>query len=234
MRCSCLSLAVGCSSSGPPATNGATFKTSGGGSNGSETGASSGGSSQTNGSSGGLTGGGETSGGTSGGGVMGCQSACNLPGQYCDDAGQCVACLADDQCKSSLQPHCYNDAGPSFGTCVECLVSSHCQLGQVCSPELMCVPGCGDTQEACPPQTPICEGDSGVCVTCLSAAECSGGLVCENGACMECSGPMANYECYQNYKDQFLWVCSPEDNCVQCIMDGDCPTGEHCVGTGCQ
>jgi hypothetical protein len=223
-----VSMAVGCSSSGPPNTNGnesTSRGTAGGRSNGSATAGS--GGSQASGSSGGLTGGRETGGGS--GGRVGCQSACNLPGQYCDDAGECVACLADQECKSTVQPYCYVDAGANYGTCVQCLGSSECPLGQVCSPELLCVPGCGTTN-SCGGETPICEGDSGACVTCLSAHECTSGLVCRDGACTVCK---SDFECYQNYMNPPLWVCSPEENCVQCRIDADCPDGQHCVGTGC-
>jgi len=221
------SVAVGCNNSGPPNTNGSESTSRGTAGDGSSGTGGSGGNSQASGSSGGLTGGRETGGGS--GGVVGCDSACNLPGQYCDDDGQCVSCLADQECKSksSLQPFCYNDAGPYFGTCVECLGSSQCSPGEVCSPQLMCVPGCGTTH-SCSGEAPICEGDSGLCVTCLSASQCSGGLVCESGACMECK---TDFECAMNYPN--LWVCSPENNCVQCRADDDCPDGEHCVGTGC-
>jgi hypothetical protein len=82
----------------------------------------------------------------------------------------------------------------------------------------------------CGGSMPLCEGDSGMCVTCLSAEQCGGGLVCEQGQCMECT---TDYECYLNYTATYLWVCSPENNCVQCRIDADCPQGEHCVGTKC-
>ena len=222
-----LSAAAGCSSPGPGNTDTQSTArgTAGRQSNGSN-GGSTGGSSQTNGSGGNATGPGVTNGGSSGGRV-GCQSECNLPGQFCDDAGLCVACLGNQQCMSP-QPVCYLGSGPSYGTCVQCLKASDCPKGQACNLERLCAPGCLQG-EPCSGDTPICEGDAGVCVSCLSATQCTGGLVCENGACMECT---SDFECSLNYPN--LWVCSPENNCVQCRVDADCPQGEHCVGTGCK
>ena len=224
-----LSLAVGCSPAGPGNTNSSQSTargTVGGQSNGSN-GGSTGSSSQTNSTGGNTTGAGVTNGGSSGGRV-GCESACSLPGQFCDDGGKCVACLGNQQCSSPQQPICYLGAGPAYGTCVQCLKTTDCPKDQACTAERTCGPGCGQG-ETCPEDTPLCEGDAGVCVMCLSAAQCTGGLVCAGGACSECT---SDYECSLNYPN--LWVCSPENNCVQCRIDEDCPEGEHCVGTGCK
>lgn len=196
-------------------------------SNSAGSGAGSGGGTGTSGSAGGNTTGPSGSNTGTSGGPPGCAAACNLPGQFCDDAGQCVVCLDDAQCTSPVQPLCFNDAGPSFGTCVQCLASSNCQPGDICDTSMSCVPGCFDTQ-ACTGQTPIC-ADSGMCVSCLSAAECSGGLVCRQGTCTVCQN---DFECAENYVN--LTVCSPEENCVECVNDADCPVGHPCVGTVCQ
>jgi hypothetical protein len=223
-------LATGCSSSLYQTTTSSHGQTnSAAGSSGASGGSTGGASGE---SSGGNTSGGRTTGeGTSGTGTSsrppGCPQDCTLPGHFCDDAGQCVVCLDNTECHSTLQSLCFNDAGPYYGTCVQCLGSNNCQGGEICDTSMSCVPGCVTT-EACTGQAPICEPDSGMCVTCLSAAECSAGLVCRQGACTVCT---SNFECSQNYAN--LWVCSPEENCVQCEIDADCPNGEHCIGTGC-
>jgi hypothetical protein len=227
------SVAIGCSGSGPANSNGSqsTSRATGGGRSNGETTGAPGGSVSTGGSGGNTTGGGQGSTGTSGGHV-GCDGPCTLPGMFCDDdAGKCVVCLADDQCVfSTAQPHCFLGAGADFGTCVECGVPSDCPLGEICDSEKNCIPGCGQAMP-CSGEAPICEGDSGMCVTCLSAAQCTNGLVCSGGQCTLCT---SDFQCYQNYPNVNLWVCSPEENCVQCRMDSDCPNGEHCVGTGCK
>jgi hypothetical protein len=222
------SMAIGCSGSGPGNTGSqATSRPTAGARTGS-TGATAG-SSPTNGTGGNTSGGGET-GGSSTGNPYRCPDSCKLAGQFCDDAGQCVECLSDSQCKSPEQPHCFlGTTSPYYGDCVECLASNQCDAGEICNPQMNCVPGCAES-DTCTGSTPLCEGDSGACVTCLSAAQCSGGLVCEQGQCMECTD---DFECYLNYTATYLWVCSPENNCVQCRIDADCPDGQHCVGTKC-
>jgi hypothetical protein len=225
----CLSVVGACSPPGPGNTNSSQSTargTVGSRTNGSATGQT-GGSAETNGSGGNTTGSGVTNGGGSGGSVV-CQSACNLPGQFCDDGGQCVVCLGNDQCKSSEQSICFLGLGPYYGTCVQCEKASQCSNGEACNAEHNCVPGCLQT-DSCADATPFCEPDAGVCVQCLSATVCSGGLVCAEGACSQCT---SDYECSMNYAN--LWICSPESNCVQCRVDQDCPEGEHCVGTGCK
>ena len=224
-----LSIAVGCSPPGPGNTNSSQSTargTVGGRSDGSG-GGSTGGSSQTNGSGGSTTGPGVTNGGTSGGRV-GCKSECNLgPDSSATMPDNAWFVSATSQCTTE-QPVCYLGTGPAYGTCVQCLKASDCPKGEACNADRSCAPGC--LQGApCSGTTPYCEGDAGVCVTCLSATECTGGLVCANGACSECT---SDYECYLNYPN--LWVCSPENNCVQCHIDADCPENEHCVGTGCK
>jgi len=222
----CLALFPGCNgtnyySNGAGGQSGG--RSSGGRTNSSGTGGSTG---ESSGSAGGNSSGGASSGGNSTGGSGDCKTPCNLPGQFCSDAGVCVVCLDNSRC-STVQPFCFTDGGPYYGTCVECLGSPDCSPGNVCDSTYTCVPGCQVTN-ACAAPMPIC-ADSGLCVSCLSAADCIGGLICKNGICSECTD---DQECLAQYAN--LSVCSPENNCVQCRQNSDCPAGDTCVGFVCQ
>ena len=156
------------------------------------------------------------------GGLCKTKDDCHLAGLYCTTAGQCVACLTDDQC-ATFGNHC----DPSLNLCVECRVGveSDCPGGWVCEPTThRCILPCGDGG-ACPNDRPLCN-NTGVCSECLSDAYCQGSRspqYCDPtiGQCVNC---------------RLSEDCPPEDDicnpttgrCVQCLNSAGCPAGVPC------
>lgn len=76
------------------------------------------------------------------------------------------------------------------GTCVECVTSAECDLGNVCAHELRtCVPRCRSDADCVGSGRPTCAISSGVCVECTNDTGCSGSTPFCNmdyGTCQQC------------------------------------------------
>ncbi len=168
-----------------------------------------------------------------------CSTECNAFGGSCEsngccvvgtpDAGACTVCTCDDgtcaftgngDCDNGT--NCLTDGGCttkddcpfletcSSGSCVSpasvCSSDSQCGRGTICNFNQVCSPGCDTDQDCVSPGT--CDDTSFTCTnSCSSTAPCPGG-----GADI-CFTQLAQ--------------------CVQCLVDSDCPTGEACIMNSC-
>jgi hypothetical protein len=142
---------------------------------------------------------------------------CGLPDLHCDpSSGQCVACIANDQC---LDPN-YGVCDYALNLCVECGADIDCP-GGTCEPTtLRCILSCADAG-LCPDGL-LCE--HGSCVRCTSNASCTddrGSLLCDTavGQCVEC---LADSDCTPAICDRTT------GRCVQCLNGQSCHDGEEC------
>lgn len=129
-----------------------------------------------------------------------CVGGCDV-GEVCDeDAGECVACLGDDDCEE----------------------------GKVCGPENTCVTCVSNTTcEENSPDTPLCDTVKDACVACLESPDCvgsAGGAVCdvETSQCVEC---ISDADCASD-----LRCDTTSQQCVTCLdrMDCDQPDAAIC------
>ena len=179
-----------------------------------------------------------------------CGSDTDCPmGKHCDPTGAmglgvCNECIKDSDCltgntcvNNKCAPGCASDANcgnmqkcllsGSQGTCVTCITSANCTMGQSCEPnshtcveclqntdcaagnichQNKCVPGCDSSQHCANGQA--CNLSTGTCVDCVSDAEC---------------------------KTTMTPRCDVTQNkCVACLQASDnCPAGQYCAGTTC-
>ncbi len=111
---------------------------------------------------------------------------CDADAPVCDTSGASNVCLPceDSEMGSGVDIGC-DDAAPicvtSMGapTCVECDSDDDCDVGTVCNPASMCVPGCDDDDDcAATPETPVCDVVARTCAECVTDTDCSGVARC--------------------------------------------------------
>jgi len=143
---------------------------------------------------------------------------------------------------------------PSTGTCVQgaCSANADCGAGQICS-GVTCA-SCGTDDNACVAaygSGTICVSGNCVTGTCHTGAQCTGGQSCSvsTHTCGACTG---DADCQASYGNGYL--CNASNACVQgnchdattcsgelcvnnvctpCAGDGDCASGQLCLGGAC-
>ncbi|WP_394828767.1 hypothetical protein [Pendulispora albinea] len=140
---------------------------------------------------------------------------CPLPTLRCDTAsGNCVACLADSDCKDPL-PRC----NPTEHRCVACTTSADCPAGRACE-QHVCITACDDAGKC--PGNATCHAQSHLCKDCQVNADCNNAgndRICEpnTGRCIECldDGPCPPGRSH----------CEKiTGRCVHCVNSSHCPS----------
>jgi len=144
------------------------------------------------------------------GGCMG--SGLRCPGQFCNEAtDSCVQCLNSTHCNDGNV--CTNDACVS-GACQYTNNANACNDGQFCTQNDSCSGGtCVGSGNPCTGGL-FCDETTDGCVQCLNAAHCSDGNICTNDVCT--SG-----------------TCSHPNNSVPCDDGLFCTSGDQCAGGSC-
>jgi Cys-rich repeat protein len=134
---------------------------------------------------------------------------CNL------DVGFCGECSFDEECRTGSRRYC----DTTSARCVECVDASGCYVnglaaGRYCDlTTKTCADGCRSQLE------------------CRLGQDCLGGTANEVGRCIECEpdpGDPAggDSDCQLANPRRH---CEPTKNvCVQCLVDGDCQSGQSC------
>lgn len=130
------------------------------------------------------------------GACVGCRTTadCSAPRPVCEPTRQ--------QCSECQSRADCAKAAPACnlqnGNCEECLVDADCGNGRACGPDHQCRELC-TSNDFCvnSPAGPICNLSTGVCGQCASAKDCT---------------------------NPATPVCSPENRCVACAANSDCPT----------
>ena len=146
-----------------------------------------------------------------------CPSAETDPGfetyaSVCDLAGQCTACLTDDDCSLDA-PRCATGRSGFGNECFECIDSVDC-------PEAR--PFCVPMEAAFQTYTP-----GGACHECTTHTDCATGI-CVEGACEpQCAVP-------EDCNSPFL-TCGAELRCVAapCATAAECAEFGECLDGGC-
>lgn len=139
--------------------------------------------------------------------------------------GSCqIACNSDDDCVAGTS--CSRTRDICMAPCTrdeECGSTSDtaCVDG---SCEFLCE---ADADPDCPGDRPVCDED-GICVECATDGDCDG----EDGICL---GGECATGCREDADCGDLQVCDPADFVcvdVECMAEGDCPTGNFCDADG--
>ena len=186
-----------------------------------------------NASNGGTTKGGSTKGGSSSTATSKapCNGECSRNTPVCDEStNQCVACLANKDCKTSAKPVC----DPDQNACVACLKSTDCKdtAKPVCDTSTnACVACLANTD--CPSATASrCDATTNACAACQNDSDCtqiSGKNACSNGTCVQCT--VANESaCGGNSCNPKTSECTSTakgsvTRCGSCVADSECATG---------
>ncbi len=122
---------------------------------------------------------------------------CGLAALHCDVvSGTCVACVSDDQCKAGDKHRC--DA--ALHRCVECGVDGDCGANKVCVPGTRrCATTCTQLSD-CVFLGDFCDTTKHICARCTDDSICNA--------------------------DPDTPICSPVDDCVQCVTDATCPAAK--------
>jgi len=157
-----------------------------------------------------------------GGADAGCttDSDCGIASLRCHSSlGQCVECLADQDCSDTDAPHC--DA--ALLRCVRCTSDADCAAGSRCDAvERSCAPTCETAQDCVAAHA--C--NDGVCVACDRDVECR-----ENDAVHPvCSASgLACVNCREDAQCPQLEFCDVlSGRCVDCLSSADCSEGALC------
>lgn len=133
----------------------------------------------------------------------------------------------------------------SSGTCVDCLVDEHCDLGEMCRANNTCGDASICTGDADCQTGLVCELSSGACVQCTADSHCETGSTCQLGSCVE-TGNSGGPTCsVQSDCDAMGYICDlsagqcvPCSNDIQCGDDRVCNAGicvaDNTTSGGCQ
>jgi len=145
--------------------------------------------------------------------VTPCATNTDCPtGQICDEANGhlCVpACTSDADCPLACDL--------VSGECVECAADADCPMDQGCDVAGYCTPTCQNAGDC---TLGTCDTGAGLCVACDTSADCNTGEACspESHTCiLPCN---LEADCNTGF------ICNESHgDCVECVLDGDCPTG---------
>jgi hypothetical protein len=192
--------------------------------------------------------------------ALGCSSngdPCLAQNQVCDEANDsCTGCGSNDECDDGID--CTEDLCQS-GFCthqahdVFCADNGfYCDGSEACDPTL----GCISSGDPCQALSLVCDEDQDACGQCFADADCDDGVACTDDTC-------ANDVCVYTANDalcpgdgQFcngLESCDPAqgcvsgtppcgqdqycnentDNCLDCVVDGDCDDAIPCTQDSC-
>jgi hypothetical protein len=150
------------------------------------------------------------------------EGQCNAPKPICSSptggGGLCVQCLEQGHCDSPT-PQC-NTARKE---CVQCVDSSACINGQVCSNANRCVDCVDDSTCA---QGSHCDPATNKCVACVDSSQCTS---VENSRCNVVTHQCATCNDHSQCEAPFSVCDVPRGGkCVQCVNDETCPQGSVC------
>lgn len=146
-----------------------------------------------------------------------CMIDLDCPGELvCTGEFECVECLDHAVCPGPFTPFCDVEAN----MCVRCAEDGQCPPGQVCDLEGDDCVECLDDGDC--PEEYECD-EANLCSGCEDHEECPDGFCRESDSvCVECY----EHEHCTGEKD----LCdTDEDLCRECLVNGDCDTGEVCV-----
>jgi hypothetical protein len=152
------------------------------------------------------------------------------------DAGTGHSCTANANC-SEPTPVC----DTVTETCVQCLHTTDCLAGEVCSSNACTAPTACTTSTDCSGSNPYCNPVTGYCVECDASTQCSAGESCYGGICVvpttcthDASCPTGdvceplNTTNYSGWKDQ----CLP-DNPSGALGGAPCSSNAQCLSGNC-
>jgi hypothetical protein len=180
------------------------------------------------------------------------------------DTGRCVlnsgaTCSQSYPCSGSCLKcsncQCIIDRTLCSGECDECNTSGNCY-----DDSSLCTEDCDICYHAscidpCPARGEICDTANDVCVECFDDTNCTEEpyIRCNDGECTECDtdGDCADneyrkvcdtdvHQCVQCLTDincapyPGTAICNPQHQCVACSGNGNCPSGQECVGGQCR
>jgi Cys-rich repeat protein len=175
--------------------------------------------------------------GCAAGACLECQVTANCPGGEWCNGGTCVTCNTDGHCGTSCASctaagdHC-NAGGTA---CVDCVVDGHCAAANYCNGGACAACNvaahCGPSCATCSGTTPTCNGTACVC----TAASCGSYNQCVSGGCVECNTAAAcGASCTAcGGATPYCADLGSTSQCVECLLDTHCPTGETCQGGVC-
>jgi Cys-rich repeat protein len=155
-------------------------------------------------------------------------------GLVCDSDGDCVPCLVDADCASSLNRGC----NTSMHTCKLCNVDGDCgnaTMGLVtgkCGSNFTC-DGCTVDADCSNSLIGKVCGPAKTCVECKVDSDCTtatfGPGVAKCGSYFFCNGCTVDADCSNSFIGK---LCGPAKTCVECKVDSDCGTGKKCYRLG--
>ncbi|MEM6533758.1 MAG: hypothetical protein AAF654_14135 [Myxococcota bacterium] len=180
------------------------------------------------------------------GGQSCCGGICSATG-CCEVDQDCTDGWCDDGvCVDGSRPQC-STANPCedgicltvLSRCVECVDSSDCGPGRVCTLGNQCeVPGTCALNGNCGNQGLVCDSETGNCRPCVARVEC-GDLACIQGTCAACTGAndcgtnrncvdgrcvnAPGAACQSDFDCTDGLICSPADTCEACQLASECP-----------
>jgi len=117
----------------------------------------------------------------------------------------------------------------SSGTCVDCLVDEHCDVGLQCMADNTCGDGSLCTGDADCDGDLVCELSSGACVECTVDSHCPSGSTCQLNSCVESGNSGAPTCTTQADCDPLGYICDlSAGECVPCSTDTQCGDGRVC------
>ncbi|NUO54527.1 MAG: hypothetical protein HOV80_37260 [Polyangiaceae bacterium] len=166
----------------------------------------------------------------------------------CDLAlGICERCVVDADCANEAgRPYCGAD-----GECHECNVDLQCPGNGVCVNSTCVVACCGD-EDCTEGVRTVCNTATSECVQCIGPADCGAGVpYCTAGLCAQCTAATEATDCLPPTPHCYGGTCTqctpategtdcasptpycgPADTCVQCTVNGQCPS-LMCVDNAC-
>ena len=179
---------------------------------------------------------------------VGCLTNADCPnGQDCTPLEVCqtpapATCSSDADCRADggtgATPHC----DTSSGTCVQCLTTAQCPVGDACEAEVCeTMAPCQADFDCVFPGLTHCDTSTEICVQCTDPSQCLSGQNCVNDACTVCTsdtdcttsaiGPHCDTTtggcavCTESSECPGNQVCTADTCCVaggQCCSDADC------------
>ena len=157
----------------------------------------------------------------------------NSCGETCVRCKECVGCESQGYRLSACPENgiCANDCCNKLYKLTGCN-SGFVKDGDGCREKI-----CTDDAKICTDDGFVCDSKTGKCVECVTKNDCSGGQECVNNSCRCPEGEVwENDQCVEgtctnggiDCEKQGLVCNTGSGECVQCMIDDNCPTGKVC------
>ena len=157
----------------------------------------------------------------------------NSCGETCVRCKECVGCESQGYRLSACPENgiCANDCCNKLYKLTGCN-SGFVKDGDGCREKI-----CTDDETICTSKGLVCNSGSGECVECTGPDDCSGGRECVSNTCKCPEGKVWNgSQCVEgtctnggvNCEDLGMVCNNSSGECVECMINDDCPTGKVC------